>query len=104
MQKEKKLKFSTTQTILLSFLGVILLGSILLSLLSAVTDNVKKEGENIFDGKFSINPVLSGGNSACTYCPYSAVCMFEDGVCGYDVINKIPKEKLFEEMAGGENE
>lgn len=32
MQKEKKLKFSTTQTILLSFLGVILLGSILLSL------------------------------------------------------------------------
>jgi len=73
-------------------------------MLSAVTDNVKKEGENIFDGKFSINPVLSGGNSACTYCPYSAVCMFEDGVCGYDVINKIPKEKLFEEMAGGENE
>ena len=32
MQKEKKLKFSTTQTILLSFLGVVLLGSILLSL------------------------------------------------------------------------
>ncbi len=32
MQKEKKLKFSTTQTILLSFLGVILIGSILLSL------------------------------------------------------------------------
>ena len=32
MQKEKRLKFSTTQTILLSFLGVILIGSILLSL------------------------------------------------------------------------
>ncbi len=32
MYREKKLKFSTTQTILLSFLGVILLGSILLSL------------------------------------------------------------------------
>ncbi len=32
MQKEKKLKFSTTQTILLSFLGVILIGSVLLSL------------------------------------------------------------------------
>ena len=32
MQKEKKLNFSTTQTILLSFLGVILIGSILLSL------------------------------------------------------------------------
>ena len=32
MQKEKKLKFSTTQTILLSFLGVVLIGSILLSL------------------------------------------------------------------------
>ena len=32
MRKEKKLKFSTTQTILLSFLGVILIGSILLSL------------------------------------------------------------------------
>ncbi len=32
MQKEKKLSFSTTQTILLSFLGVILIGSILLSL------------------------------------------------------------------------
>ena len=32
MQKERKLKFSTTQTILLSFLGVILIGSILLSL------------------------------------------------------------------------
>ena len=32
MQKEKKLKFSTTQTILLSFLGVIFIGSILLSL------------------------------------------------------------------------
>lgn len=32
MQKEKKIKFSTTQTILLSFLVVILIGSILLSL------------------------------------------------------------------------
>ena len=32
MQKEKKIKFSTTQTILISFLGVIVLGSILLSL------------------------------------------------------------------------
>lgn len=32
MPKEKKIKFSTTQTILLSFLGVILIGSILLSL------------------------------------------------------------------------
>ena len=32
MQKERKLKFSTTQTILLSFLGVILIGSILLAL------------------------------------------------------------------------
>ena len=32
MQKEKKLKFSTTQTVLLSFLGMIVLGSILLSL------------------------------------------------------------------------
>ena len=32
MQKEKKIKFSTTQLILLSFLGMILLGSILLSL------------------------------------------------------------------------
>ena len=32
MQKEKKLKFSTTQTILLSFFGMILIGSILLSL------------------------------------------------------------------------
>ena len=32
MQKEKRLKFSTTQTILLSFLGLVLLGSILLSL------------------------------------------------------------------------
>lgn len=73
-------------------------------MLSAVTDNVKKEGENIFDGKFGINPVLSGGNSACTYCPYGAVCMFEEGTCRYDVINKLPKEKLFEEMRGKENE
>ena len=32
MQKEKKIKFSTTQTILLSFLVVILIGSVLLSL------------------------------------------------------------------------
>ena len=32
MQKERKLKFSTTQTILLSFLGIVLIGSILLSL------------------------------------------------------------------------
>ena len=32
MQKETKLKFSTTQTILLSFFGVVLLGSVLLSL------------------------------------------------------------------------
>lgn len=32
MQKERKLKFSTTQTILLSFLVVILIGSVLLSL------------------------------------------------------------------------
>ncbi len=64
-------------------------------MLSKVSETVKKEAESIFDGQFKIKPVLCGGKSACTYCPYSAICRFEETTCSFDVIEKTPKDELF---------
>ena len=34
-------------------------------------------GEQIYDGKMSPEPLKEGGNSACTWCSFSAVCRFD---------------------------
>ena len=34
-------------------------------------------GEQIYDGKMSAEPLKEGGNSACTWCSFSAVCGFD---------------------------
>ena len=44
---------------------------------SYVRKKVKEAGEQIYDGKMSAEPLKEGGNCACDWCGYSAVCGFD---------------------------
>ena len=65
------------------------------TLLSYVRTNVEKGGKKIFDGEFSINPVKVNQNTACDYCPYGAVCMFDNENSEMKNITKIPRDEIF---------
>lgn len=46
-------------------------------LMEANRRNIERLGKSIADGNVAINPVKQGGNSACTYCTYRQICMFD---------------------------
>jgi ATP-dependent helicase/nuclease subunit B len=50
----------------------------------------KEIGENIFKGRIDVLPFKKGTETACTYCPYDAICMFQinDNNIKYNVIKK----------------
>ena len=47
------------------------------ALMEANRRNIDRLGTCIADGKIAINPVKQGNRSACTYCSYRHVCMFD---------------------------
>ena len=67
------------------------------TLLTYVRKNIENGGKKIYDGEFSINPVKVAGNTACDYCPYGAVCMFDNENCEMKNITKIPRDEIFKE-------
>ena len=60
---------------------------------------VEKE---ILDGNVEIKPYLLGNSSGCDYCPYHAVCGFEEQIEGYEYrkLEKLNAEKAMEKMRG----
>ena len=66
-------------------------------MLDKVFMNLKESAENIFNGEFNINPVSWSDKKSCTYCPYGAICMFDEKNCGYTEIEKRKKEELFKD-------
>lgn len=48
-----------------------------------VRSRLKQSGREILDGSVSVKPCKQGSGSACDYCPYHAVCGFDQKVSGY---------------------
>jgi len=64
--------------------------------------NIKGMAENIYGGDFHIRPVSDGGKSKCKYCPYSAICCFEENVFAFEEIKKEDFEKILTKIKEGE--
>ncbi len=45
---------------------------------------VKQLGQEIMDGKISIDPYQMGTENACTYCSYKGICSFDRRLPGYE--------------------
>lgn len=64
-------------------------------MLDTVSENIRKEGQKIFDGDFSVNPIKNSGTTSCDYCPYKSICMFDTETSEIVSISKTPKKELF---------
>lgn len=74
------------------------------TLISEYADKkVKEIGNEILQGETGIRPYKMGEHTGCDYCPYKAVCGFDDRISGYDY-RKLKKfddtEKVLECMRG----
>ena len=58
---------------------------------------VEKE---ILDGNVELKPYFLGGHTGCDYCPYHAVCGFEEKIegCNYHRLDKLEPEEALEKM------
>lgn len=59
------------------------------SLQEAVKQKVKEACKELLDGKIDAHPMKTKERSACTYCKYKGICMFDtmfEG-CSYNIIN-----------------
>ena len=70
-----------------------------------VRQKAKNTAENILSGEISITPSLRGGRSNCEYCPYSAICGFDEGIEGfvYNNLVKIKDDDIWEMMEKNEH-
>ena len=60
-----------------------------ISLQEAVKQKVKEACKELLDGKIDAHPMKTKERSACTYCRYKGICMFDtmfEG-CSYNIIN-----------------
>lgn len=74
---------------------------------SFVQRQLKESGREILDGSTAVNPYKQGNRTACDYCPYHAVCGFDQKTDGYGFrrFRAIKPEEIWDEMIktdGGE--
>lgn len=58
--------------------------------------------DDILHGVAEISPYKLGEHTGCDYCPYHAICGFEEGIAGYEyrTLENLDKEKALEQMRG----
>lgn len=63
--------------------------------------HAKEVGEQILDGNAEIRPYLLGNCTGCDYCPYHAVCGFDENLDGYEYrrLDKLNAEEALEKMS-----
>ena len=61
---------------------------------------MQKVEKEILDGNAELKPYSLGGSTGCDYCPYHAVCGFEEKIDGYEYrkLEKLDSEKALEKM------
>jgi ATP-dependent helicase/nuclease subunit B len=65
-----------------------------------VRNCIKSQGQDIYNGKISVNPYRDGNECSCNYCPYDSVCGMDEKIPGYGYrsLEKIPKEEVLLHM------
>ena len=65
-----------------------------------VSRKIAQIGQEILDGKISLNPYEKGSEEACTYCAYRRVCGFEPAIpgCSMRKLEELDKETVLEKM------
>ena len=66
-----------------------------------VNQSIVRSGNEIYKGNVKVAPFVEGQKSSCDYCPYKAVCGFDERVLGYESRKgqKIDKKEIFDRMA-----
>ena len=61
---------------------------------------VRKVGKQILEGKVDASPFAMGNNNGCKYCPYHAICGFDEKIPGYEYreLEVLNAEKAMEVM------
>ena len=61
---------------------------------------VRKVGKQILQGEASVSPYKLDQQSACKYCPYQAICGFDEKIDGYEYreLEKLKAEEAMEIM------
>ena len=59
----------------------------------------------ILSGEISIKPSLRRGLAKCDYCPYTAICGFDEGIEGfsYNSLTPIKDDEIWEKMESEKN-
>ncbi len=73
------------------------------SLCGYVHEKLRGMGREILDGTVDVSPYRNGGRTACDYCPYHAVCGFDQQSAGFDYQRwrAMKSEEIWEEIDGG---
>ena len=63
---------------------------------------VKQVGTQILEGKIDAMPYDLGGHTGCDYCPYRAICGFDERIpgCEYRKLEKLDRDDALEQMRG----
>ncbi|MFC7063557.1 helicase-exonuclease AddAB subunit AddB [Halobacillus seohaensis] len=66
-----------------------------------IRDLMKDAGERVTDGEVDLNPFLKGGQAACDYCPFRAVCQFDPSLEDhqYRKLNDLNEDDVIQQMA-----
>ncbi len=76
-------------------------------LLNDCENTLKSIGATMLSGDIAIKPYRYGPQTACDYCPYGGVCMFDNKMNPYRYVEKLSKEDYFllksKEKAGAED-
>lgn len=65
-----------------------------------VNTRMQQAGRAILDGNIEVNPYRNGKGSSCSYCPYAAVCGFDQRIEGFHYRQPagLKKEEIIEQM------
>ncbi len=74
-------------------------------LFAFTADKVKALGQDILNGEIGVHPYDRGSRgNACNYCPYQAVCGFDEDIEGFEVnrIREMSRDEVWQQIGGGE--
>lgn len=63
-----------------------------------LTENIKQNAQSIYGGKFHIRPVRKAKKTGCAYCPYGAICGFDEKLCKTEDIAAEAAEDILKKL------
>ena len=65
-----------------------------------VNNHIVHAGNDIYNGNVEVAPFVDGQTSSCDYCPYKAICGFDEKIAGFEerTGGKPDRDEIFEKM------